>query len=266
MSFPRCLRAARALRGLRPAKRIRESNYRQDSFPYLEVRTRYFNDWTQEGVRECKARQLVVLGAGMDTRAFRLPWPEEFRFWEVDTPQLFALKETRLQSADLRLNCERIVVEADLASGNWVESLLDKGFKKSRATVWLAEGLFQYLTAVDVDQILEGAASVSSPGSRFGAEIISAEFLRRRSNQRALQRRKDRGTPWTFGTDDPEELFRPHGWSVVGKVGALQAATALGRRLASHEGPSNRSQAGPPGASFVSATRTSVNRRARAKS
>jgi methyltransferase (TIGR00027 family) len=69
------------------------SNYHRDSFPYLEVRTRYFDDWALDVVRDSGARQLVLLGAGMDTRAFRLPWPQGFQFWEVDTPELFALKE-----------------------------------------------------------------------------------------------------------------------------------------------------------------------------
>jgi methyltransferase (TIGR00027 family) len=227
------------------------SNYHRDSFPYLEVRTRFFDDWALKAVGDSKARQLVLLGAGMDTRAFRLPWPKQFQFWEVDTPELFSLKEARLQSAGVSLACDRITVEADLTSEKWVGSLLDGGLKKDRPTVWLAEGLFQYLTAADVNYILEGAVSVSSTGSRFGAEIISEEFLRRRSNQATLQRRKERGARWVFGTDNPEALFRSHGWKVDDTVGALDAATALGRWSSSP-----RSRAGtPPGASFVSAVK-----------
>jgi methyltransferase (TIGR00027 family) len=233
------------------------SNYHRDSFPYLEVRTRYFDDWTLQAVRDSKAQQLVLLGAGMDTRAFRLPWPEGFQFWEIDTPELFALKEARLRSAGVRLACDRLVVEADLTSGDWVDSLVDGGFKKNGSTVWLAEGLFQYLKGTDVDQILGGAASVSTPASRFGAEIVSAEFLRRNTKQERLRRRKDRGTPWVFGSDNPEELFRSHGWKVDGKVGALEVAVELGRWSAAHSGTA---QVGPPGAFFVSATRASRTR------
>jgi len=237
------------------------SNYHRDSFPYLEVRTRYFDDWVLKAVRECEARQLVLLGAGMDTRAFRLPWPEGFQFWEIDTPELFALKEARLQSAGVRLDCDRLVVEADLTSGDWVDSLVGRGFKKNLPTVWLAEGLFQYLKGTDVGQILESAASVSSPAGRLGAETISAEFLRRMSNQERLRRRKDRGTPWVFGTDDPEKLFRSHGWKVEDKVGALTAAVTLGRWPATNLEMS-RSQVGPPGAFFVSATKAPLARAA----
>ena len=75
------------------------SNYHRDSFPYLEVRTRYFDDWALGASRDPAVRQLVTLGAGMDTRAFRIRWPQGFRLWEIDTPELFSMKETRLRSA-----------------------------------------------------------------------------------------------------------------------------------------------------------------------
>ena len=101
------------------------SSYHRDSFPYLETRTRFFDDWALGAVREGGAKQLVVLGAGMDTRAFRIHWPAKLRFWEVDTHELFALKEARLQSAGVRPKCERVLVEADLTSRGWTKSLLD---------------------------------------------------------------------------------------------------------------------------------------------
>lgn len=237
-----------------------ESNYHRDSFPYLEVRTRFFDDRASKAVRESGANQLVVLGAGMDTRAFRLQWPAKLRFWEVDTHELFALKEARLQSAGVRLDLDRVIVETDLTSRDWTRSLIRAGFKKDKPTVWIAEGLFQYLAPSDVNQILEEAASVSSEGSRFGAEIISEEFLRRRSNAAKLSRRKDRGTPWVFGTDDPEKLLGSHGWVVDEKVSALKAAVGYGRWVASPASGAAQSRADPPGASFVSATRASARK------
>lgn len=227
------------------------SNYRPGSFPYLEVRTRFFDDWALKAVRDAKARQLVVLGAGMDTRAFRLPWPRKLRFWEVDTPELFALKEARLQSAGARANCIRVAVDADLTEPGWPELLTAKGFETQAPTVWLAEGLFQYLAKETVNRILDGAASLSPPGSRFGAEIVSADYLESESKAATLRARKDRGTPWVFGTNDPESLFEARGWVVDGKVSPLDEAVSLRRwpRTA------DRSGSRPPGASFVSATR-----------
>ena len=233
------------------------SNYRRDSFPYLEVRTRYFDDWAQEAVRSCKAHQLVILGAGMDTRAFRLPWPEGLNVWEVDTPELLELKEERLRSAGARAACERVAVDADLTSGSWPRALVRKGFDKSQPSVWVAEGLFLYLKAVDVKKILRSASSASPQGSRLGAEILSKEFLQSSSQGWALQRRKDRGAPWVFGTDDPEGFFRSGGWEVDRKIGALEAAKTLGRLAKAYAGapPATRARS-----FFVSATRRSGSR------
>jgi methyltransferase (TIGR00027 family) len=171
------------------------SNYHRDSFPYLEVRTRYFDDWVVEAIQESKARQLVVLGAGMDTRAFRLSWTEGLRLFEVDTPRLFSLKESRLQSVRARPRCARITVAADLTSRDWVANLLEKGLDKGSPTVWLAEGLFQYLKGADVKQILTGAASLSPSASRLGAEVISEDYISSPTKEQLLRRRKERGTP-----------------------------------------------------------------------
>jgi methyltransferase (TIGR00027 family) len=249
------LAGGEGLAWLEASQRDPASKYRPDGFPYLEVRTRYFDDWALEAVQKSEATQLVLLGAGMDTRAFRLPWPPSLRFFEIDIPGLFALKEARLQSAGVMLACDRVVVKADLTSRSWGRSLLRLGFDESKPTVWLAEGLFQYLAAADVKQILDAAASISPAGSRFGAEIISKEFLQRGSNQWILRRRKDRGTPWVFGIDDPNELFRSRGWKVDKKVDCLDVARALGRWQGHSAGPSRRSKGDSSGVFFVSATK-----------
>jgi len=89
----------------------------------------------------------------------------------------------------------------------------------------------------------------------LGAEIISEEYLNRPSKQPLLNRRRDRGTPWQFGTDDPEALFRAHGWEVDGKVGPLEVAMALGRWSPRGKARPLRGRNCLPGASFVSAKR-----------
>lgn len=224
-----------------------ESNYHRDSFPYLEVRTRYFDDWLLSAVKGAEAEQVVLLGAGMDSRAFRLAWPAGLKLWEVDTGDLFSLKEPRLRSAKAKPKCDRAVVETDLASPTWTSRLVQAGLKDDTPTVWLAEGLFQYLPERAVNLVLGRARSVSGEGSAFGAEIISKDYITRESNQRVMGRRKARGTPWIFGTDSPDELFLGQGWEVDETVTALDAAASMGRWSRGGAGT------GPPGASFVSA-------------
>jgi methyltransferase (TIGR00027 family) len=69
--------------------------HRDERLPYLAIRTRFFDDWLAKIIGP-SLRQIVFLGAGMDTRAFRLRWPDGVRLWEIDCPELLDLKQARL--------------------------------------------------------------------------------------------------------------------------------------------------------------------------
>jgi methyltransferase (TIGR00027 family) len=69
------------------ARREGANLHREERLPYLAIRTRFFDDWLQRIVGP-PLRQIVFLGAGMDTRAFRLPWPDSVQLWEIDCAEL----------------------------------------------------------------------------------------------------------------------------------------------------------------------------------
>jgi Leucine carboxyl methyltransferase len=108
--------------------------------PFIPVRTRFFDDLLTAATW---AEQVVLLGAGMDTRAYRLNLPPDTVVFELDHPDIFMAKNTVLK--DINPRCQRREVSADLG-GQWEPELEDAGFDKARRTVWLAEGLFFYLT------------------------------------------------------------------------------------------------------------------------
>src|SRR2546423_3666179 len=110
---------------------------------FLAIRTRFFDDAV---LAACATgvRQVVLLGAGLDARAFRLDWPPGIRLFEVDLPELFAFKEPVVASAGAVARCERIVVPVDLRE-DWTGPLTGAGFDRSAATACLAEGLLPYL-------------------------------------------------------------------------------------------------------------------------
>ena len=87
---------------------------------------------------------MVLLAAGLDTRAFRLSWPDRTTVFEADLPDLLEVKERVLADVGARPQCERIVVAVDLRS-DWLSSLTDAGFDASQPTAWLAEVLLVYL-------------------------------------------------------------------------------------------------------------------------
>lgn len=143
-----------------------------DYNPFLPVRTRYFDDLIIGSVR--KDSQIVLLGAGLDTRAFRLPLPASCTVFEIDYAEAFTEKEAVLRTAPAR--CERRCVHTDL-SGPWTQVLLNTGFDRCTPTVWVAEGLFFYLTAADAGSLVCAAAALSAGGSTFLADIFGTGLL-----------------------------------------------------------------------------------------
>lgn len=121
-------------------------------------------------------RQVVLLGAGFDTRAFRLNWPDEIRCFELDTADVLDAKAQVLAAEAAEPACERVPVAADLRE-DWPGALTAAGFDPSLPTVWIAEGLLVYLTAAAVDALLTGLTTLSAPGSRMGLTMTTQSQL-----------------------------------------------------------------------------------------
>ncbi len=170
--------------------------------PYLPIRTHWF-----DGVICAESRaieQVVLLGAGFDTRPMRLSLPISLRWFELDLPGVFEKKEPALAGLGAVPSCSRIVVAADLR-GNWPDPLLAAGFRPARRTMWLAEGLLFYLDAAAVEDLLAGTRRLSSSRSVFVADVFGTALLRQR----------DWGSRPPFCADDPAGLFAHAGWQDV---------------------------------------------------
>lgn len=188
----------------------------------------------------------------MDTRAFRLSLPWDLCIWEIDQPELHVLKDGRLCTAGAEPVCRRVPIAVNLASPDWVCMLQDTGFTPRQPSMWLAEGLFMYLPAELVHDLLERSAELTPVGSRFAAEFASQDLLDHGLLRKAMKRRALRGTPWLFGTNDPEGLLAGHGWRAHRVDQPAEQATGLGR-WRQPEPP--RSEKGFPRAFFVCARR-----------
>ncbi|MFE3102662.1 SAM-dependent methyltransferase [Nocardia tengchongensis] len=113
-------------------------------------------------------RQIVVLGAGLDTRAYRMALPPDTHVFEIDLPELFAFKEPVLAATPATPTCHRHVVIADLRD-DWRKALLSAGFDPSAPTYWVDEGSLGYLNQDWNQRVVLTLTELSAPGSRFGA-------------------------------------------------------------------------------------------------
>lgn len=178
---------------------------------FLPVRTRYFDDVLLEWAMRSAPAQVVLLGAGLDTRAFRLPLPAGTRVYEVDQADVLDHKDATLAGLGAAPICRRDVVRADL-SEPWDERLLAVGFDRLAPTIWLAEGLFFYLSAHAVGELLRQTAELSAPGSVFAADIFGTGLLSLPGMTESMRLRAEQGLPPPFCTDRPTDLFTAAGW------------------------------------------------------
>jgi methyltransferase (TIGR00027 family) len=136
--------------------------------PYVAIRTRFFDDALLEATA-AGIRQVVILGAGLDARAFRLRWPGGTCVFELDMPELFAFKEAVVAQLGAKPRCDRVLVPVDLRY-DWPAPLEEHGFARTHSSVWLLEGLLMYLTPVERDDLLARISRLAVPDSRMALE------------------------------------------------------------------------------------------------
>jgi len=181
---------------------------------YTIVRTRFFDDWLTS---QADCRQVVLLGAGFDTRAFRLAWPAGTTLWELDQPAVLAAKDVALADERPAAGCTRRTLAADLTGPAWPQALLEAGLVVEQPTVWLAEGLLPYLEPLAVETLLGQVAGLSAAGSRLGADFVTEGFRAARNAYVATlapAAAPQQVVLFHSGTDAPAGLLGGHGWQL----------------------------------------------------
>jgi methyltransferase (TIGR00027 family) len=172
------------------------------------ARTRLIDDWVAEGVaNDC--RQIVVLGAGFDSRAWRLPGLSGLPVFEVDHPATAAEKSARITA--LGADPSRVVsVSLDFDRDRLSDHLAASGFDAKKVTTVIWEGVTNYLTEKAVFSVLAWMGTLA-PGSRLAFTYIDRGVLTEPTSFKGaanvLLAVSSAGEPWTFGFM-PESL--PH--------------------------------------------------------
>jgi methyltransferase (TIGR00027 family) len=182
--------------GLPPFVRLIDGEVNLDDDPALNrrtrieqmaVRTRFFDNFfitaTESGIR-----QAVILASGLDTRAYRLPWPAATVVYEIDQPLVIDFKTNTLADLGANPTAERRTVSIDLRE-DWPTALRQKGFDVNQPAAWSAEGLLPYLPPEAQDRLFDNITALSAPGSQLATEHIcnpdpfSAESVQRISER-----------------------------------------------------------------------------------
>jgi methyltransferase (TIGR00027 family) len=90
--------------------------------------------------------------------------------------------------------------------------LMASGFDSMLPSVWVVEGLLYYLTQSHVQSLLQRISEAAAPGSRLGADLVSASFFSSPWTKPFLEILAKSGMAWQFGSDHPESLLAENGW------------------------------------------------------
>ncbi len=136
----------------------------------MAVRTKYFDDYflnaTGGGIR-----QVVILASGLDSRAYRLPWPDATVVYEIDQPRVIEFKTGTLAGIGAEPTATRRTVPIDLRA-DWPTALRAAGLDTTAPTAWLAEGLLIYLPPEAQDRLFDNITALSAPTSTIATEFV----------------------------------------------------------------------------------------------
>lgn len=210
---------------------------------YAASRTKWFDEFLIAAGAHGIA-QTVILAAGLDSRAWRLPWIADSAVYEIDQPKVLAFKAETLRAHGVEAATRYVPVPIDLRL-DWPKALVEAGFDASAPTAWTAEGLLPYLPADGQDLLFERIHELSARGSRiavesFGAGFFDSDYLASRAE--AMRRlREESGASEDDDPLDVQDLWyveertdvanwlRDNGWEVT-SVDAWELMERFGRK------------------------------------
>ena len=198
---------------------------------YMQVRTRLLDD-AARGFVELGGTQVVLLGAGYDCRALRLPELEGAHVFEVDHPATQGHKRATLARLGAHSPARYVTWDFETRPmDDLPDALAEAGHDRTAPTLTIWEGVTMYLTEPAIDASLRAIHTWSAPGSRLGMTYFARQRLARPSfATRAIQAVVSRlGEPWRWGWV-PEELpafLAARGWELVDDIAMSDAARAL---------------------------------------
>ncbi|PWA99135.1 Leucine carboxyl methyltransferase [Artemisia annua] len=195
-------------------KKDRLNNAREVSGVILAVRTLWFESKLEAAVNSFGGgAQVVLLGAGMDTRAYRLECLKQCDVYEIDFPEVMQMKDTLLKAAmesiddasQLTLTAKSLKrIAADIRDEDWFKQLQASGFIPEKNTVWILEGIIYYLPHSQAMEVLKTIANHCS----ITQTVLLGDFMNKQSTTLSA-------TNFHFYSDWPEHLLPTLGFSDV---------------------------------------------------
>lgn len=155
-----------------------------------------------------KKSQVVILGAGLDTRAYRLEslGLDEHTVYEVDLPTIIRYKEKVLKNE--KPLCRLTRIASDLSDPGWKSPLIENGFSPGLPTFWIMEGLLYYLEKEAATAVLKSTAEMSNDASELFADVCVPALSEARFGPFLMHFK------WGIDIGNIPRFFSSWGWNV----------------------------------------------------
>jgi methyltransferase (TIGR00027 family) len=183
------------------------------------ARHRIIDDFLRQELLADPDLNVVIIGAGFDSRAFRLKGGTWF---ELDEPQVIAYKNERLPAEDCENELHRIPI--DFANESLEEKL--SAFANRSPVVVVIEGVFGYLREEDINQLLQTLQRLF-PHHKLIGDLINRKFSEKYS-QNINKKINDIGATFKFKPDEPEKIFKENGYRFTKKISIVESAAKYG--------------------------------------
>jgi methyltransferase (TIGR00027 family) len=189
------------------------------------IRTCIIDDFIRFAISE-GVDTIVNLGAGLDTRPYRMDLPESLLWIEVDYPRVIEFKDERLAGRKPRCRLERVAL--DLANMPERRKFLEGINARAKKLLIITEGVVSYLSEEDVSSLADDLRAMDRAHGWI-VEYFSPELARFR--MRRGFHRKMQNAPFKFMPKDWFAFFGAHGWRTK-RIGYLpEEAERLGRPI-----------------------------------
>jgi len=201
-------------------------NFRWSFFPrgiyeYVIARTKYIDNIFKESI-EKGIEQILLFGAGFDTRAVRFAGiNKNTKIFELDTIHTQKAKIEQFKKRKIFIPKNTIFIPIDFNVDSVSEKLTSNGFMQNKTTLFILEGIIQYLKEEAVDELFKMLYELSAFGSKVVFDYIYASVLRKENiyygEKNIYKKVNDAREPWLFGIEkgDIEAFVRKYKFNLI---------------------------------------------------
>jgi methyltransferase (TIGR00027 family) len=190
------------------------------------ARVRYFDDYVKKYI-ENGLEQLVILGAGYDTRAYRIEeLKENIKVFEVDHPNTQSFKIEKIREIFASNSFNVTYVPVDIETQQLDQQLLKNGYNPTKRTLFVLEGLTMYITQESFENTLTFISKESGVGSSIIFDYYPKSVIDGTCKQEIGKNIRNfviqQGEPLQFGIEDDkiEKFLTNHGFKDIQVMGS----------------------------------------------